>query len=477
MSHSAVLPARPVDSPRPHPRRWLAALVMIVAALMDLVDATIVNVALPSVGRDLHASATQLEWLVSAYLLAFAATLILAGRLGDLLGRKRLFLLGVGGFGVASLLCGLAQTPGELIAARALEGVAAATLTPQVLATFRALFEGKERGAAFGLYGAVGGIASAAGLVLGGVLTDADLFGWGWRTIFLVNVPIAVAVLAAAAVLVPESRAPEARRPDLLGSAVLAGALVAIVAPLLEGRRLGWPLWCWLTIALGLLVLAGLGVLDARRRHVAPLLPTRLLAVPAVGAGLLVQLAFSAALQGFVLVFALWLQAGQHFSPLRAGVTTLAFSVGAFLTAGAAVPLAVRFGRLVLAAGGVLMAAGIVGVDIAAHHAGARVDPWALVPGLAIAGAGLGLLVVPLVDVVLSAVPGDEAGEASGVFSTAQQLGGALGVALIGSLFFGYADHGYTAAFAHAAPFGAAGFAGCALLALALPRTAVTEVA
>ncbi|MCW2953636.1 MAG: putative transrane efflux protein [Conexibacter sp.] len=476
MSHSAVSPARPVDSPRPHPRRWLAALVMIVAALMDLVDATIVNVALPTVRRDLNASATQLEWLVSAYLLAFAATLILAGRLGDLLGRRRLFLLGVAGFGLASLLCGLAQTPGQLIAARALEGVAGATLTPQVLATFRTLFEGKERGAAFGLYGAAGGIASAAGLVLGGVLTDADLFGWGWRTIFLVNVPVAAAVLAAAAVLVPESRAPAARRPDLLGSAVLAGALVAIVAPLLEGRRLGWPLWCWLTIALGLLALAGLGLLDARRRRAAPL-PTRLLAVPAVGAGLLVQLVFSAALQGFVLVFALWLQGGQQFSPLRAGLTTLAFSVGAFLTAGAAVPLAVRFGRLVLAGGGVLMAAGIIGVDIAAHHAGARVEPWALVPGLVIAGAGLGLLVVPLVDVVLSAIPADEAGEASGVFSTAQQLGGALGVALVGSLFFGYVGHGSTAAFTHAAPFAAAGFVACALLSLGLPRTAVTEVA
>jgi EmrB/QacA subfamily drug resistance transporter len=452
---------------------------MVIAALMDLIDGTIVNVALPTLQRDLHASATQVEWTVSAYLLAFAATLITAGRLGDIIGRKRMFLGGVAAFGAASLLCAVAQSPGWLIGARTLQGVAAATIVPQVLATFRSIFEGKERGAAFGLYGAMGGLASALGLILGGVLTDADIFGWGWRTIFIVNVPVAIAVLAAAAVVVPESRERAARRPDLLGAGILVGALVAIVYPLLEGRRLGWPVWGWALLAGGVLAIVALGVVDARRRHgsVAPLLPTRLFRYPAFAAGVLIQLVFFGAMLGFVLTLTLWLQAGQGFSPIHAGLTTIAFSVGALLTAGVSISLAPRFGRYVLVAGAILMSAGLVGCDVAARHAGDQVSSWALVPGLAIGGAGLGLLVVPLVNVVLAAVPSDEAGEASGVFSTAQQLGGALGVAIIGTLFFDRlaAGHGYTAAFEHAAPYAAGAFLVCALLALALPRTAVEE--
>ena len=466
------------DSTSLHPRRWAAAVVMVIAALMDLIDGTIVNVALPTLQRDLHASATQVEWTVSAYLLAFAATLITAGRLGDIVGRKRMFLGGVAAFGIASLLCAVAQSPGWLIGARTLQGVAAATIVPQVLATFRSIFEGKERGAAFALYGAMGGIASALGLILGGVLTEADLFGWGWRTIFVVNIPVAVAILAAATVLVPESRDRTAKRPDLLGAAILVGALVAIVFPLLEGRRLGWPAWGWALLALGILAIIVLGIVDARRRHsaVAPLLPTRLFRYPAFAAGVLVQLIFFGTMLGFVLTFTLWLQGGQGFSPMHAGLTMVAFSVGAFLTAGVSIGLAPRFGRYVLVAGAILLAAGTVGCDIAAHHIDGTVSSWALVPGLGVAGAGLGLLVVPLVNVVLAAVPSDEAGEASGVFSTAQQLGGALGVAIIGTLFFDrLSDHGFTAAFTYAAPFAAGGYLLCALLSLALPRTAVEE--
>jgi len=451
---------------------------MVVAALMDLIDGTIVNVALPTLQRDLHASATQVEWTVSAYLLAFASTLIIAGRLGDIVGRKRMFLGGVAAFGAASLLCAVAQSPGWLIGARALQGVAAATIVPQVLATFRTIFEGKERGAAFALYGAMGGLASALGLILGGALTDADVFGWGWRTIFVVNVPIAAAVLVAAAVVVPESRERAAKRPDLLGATILIGALVAIVYPLLEGRRLGWPVWGWALLAAGIAAIAVLGIVDARRTHgsVAPLLPTRLFRIPAFAAGVLVQMIFFGTMLGFVLTLTLWLQAGQGFSAMHAGLTTVAFSVGALLTAGVSISLAPRFGRYVLVAGALLMAAGTIACDVAAHHAGAQVSSWALVPGLAIAGAGLGLLVVPLVNVVLAAVPADEAGEASGVFSTSQQLGGALGVAILGTIFFDrLGSQGFTEAFIHTAPYAAAGYVLCALLSMALPKTAVEE--
>src|ERR687888_2361816 len=198
--------AAPFRRSKAYPGRWLAAIVMIGAAMMDLIDLTVVNVALPTIRSDLGASGTQLEWVVSGYMLAFAATLIVAGSFGDLLGRKRLFCGGIALFGLASLAAGLAQTPGALIAARVVQGAAAAAMIPQLLGTFRAMFSGEERGKAFGMYGAILGFASAIGLVLGGVLTDADIFGWGWRSVFFVNVPVAVFSLVATLRVVPETR-------------------------------------------------------------------------------------------------------------------------------------------------------------------------------------------------------------------------------------------------------------------------------
>src|ERR1700760_3183119 len=255
-----------------YPRRWLAAAVMITGALMDMIDVTIVNVALPSIRRDLHASATQLEWVVSGYMLAFAAALIIAGNFGDLFGRKRLFLSGAALFGLASLGAGLAGSGAELITARIFQGVAAAAMAPQVLATFRVIFSGNERGKAFGIYGASLGFASAVGLLLGGVLTEANLFGWGWRSVFFVNLPVSAVALLAGLRFVPETRDQAARRPNLPGAVLLAGALVAIVYPLLEGRQLGWPAWVWPLMAAGVAGLAGLGLIEARKsgRKTAP---------------------------------------------------------------------------------------------------------------------------------------------------------------------------------------------------------------
>ena len=470
-----------------YPLRWLAAIVMIVGALMDMIDVTIVNVALPTIRRDLHASATQLEWVVSGYMLAFAAALIIAGNLGDLFGRKRVFLAGVAVFGLASLAAGLSQSGAELIAARVVQGTAAAAMTPQVLATFRAIFTGAERGKAFGIYGAMLGFASAVGLLAGGVLTDANLFGWSWRSVFFVNVPVAIGALIAGMRFVPETRDPGARRPDVPGAVLLAGALVAVVYALLEGRQLGWPVWIWLLLAGGLAGLVALGLVEARRsgrrsdgrpgrQGSAPLLRAGLFRIPAFAAGLGIQLVFSAGMQGFFLAFALWLQAGEHFSPLKAGLTAVAFSVGSFIGAPAAIPLAQRHGRRVLAIGGILMTAGIVGVSLAASHVGVNGNPWPVVPGLVVCGAGLALLVIPLVNVVLAAVTVEAAGGASGLFGTAQQLGGAVGVALLGTVFFGYLNaHSFEAAIVHTAPYAMGAFALCAILSMLLPRTAVSE--
>jgi EmrB/QacA subfamily drug resistance transporter len=463
-----------------YPKRWLAAVVMIGAAMMDLIDLTVVNVALPTIQRDLGATGTQLEWVVSAYMLAFAAMLIVAGSFGDLLGRKRIFVGGIALFGVASLAAGLAQSPGELIAARVVQGAAAAAMIPQLLGTFRVIFPADERGKAFGMYGAILGFASAIGLVLGGVLTDADLFGWGWRSVFFINVPIALVSLVAAARVVPETHDKRAGRPDLIGAGLLAAAIVAIAYPLLQGRALGWPVWAWGVMAAGVAGLVVLGAVEERRQHsrVAPLLRTRLLRVPAFSAGLVVQLAFSAGLQGFALVFAVWLQSGMGFSPLGAGLTFLAFSVGSFALAPMAVPLAERYGRLILATGGLLMALGTVGVIVGSGHVGHGSDPWPVVPGLVLSGVGLSLMIIPLVNVVLAAVPQEVAGGAGGMFSTAQQLGGALGVAVVGSAFFSHLDgHTFTAAFKHGAPIVVALFLVAGALALVLPRTALGEEA
>lgn len=469
--------------------RWLAAAVLAVGALMDLIDVTIVNVALPTIRRDLHASATQLEWVVSGYLLAFAASLIIAGNLGDKFGRKRLFLIGVAAFGAASLFAGLSATAAELITSRVVQGVGAAAMAPQVLATFRVIFSGSERGKAFALYGAMAGFASAIGLVLGGVLTEANLFGWSWRAVFFVNVPVALGSLVAGFLVVPETRDPAAGRPNLPAAAALAGSLVAVVYPLLEGRQLGWPGWTWALMAAGAAAVMALTVREgrspgarsgrARVAAVAPLLRPQLFRIPAFAAGLGVLLAFAAGLQGFFLTFTLWLQAGEHFSPLKAGLTALAFSAGSFLGAPVAVPLALKYGRRVLITGGSLMAIGSAGVLAVVGHVGVNGSPWPVVPGLVVAGAGLALLVIPLANVVLAAVPSDAAGGASGLFSTAQQLGGAVGVALLGTIYFGWLTSGHTfaAAMRHTAPYVVGAFLLCALVSLLLPRRALSEEA
>jgi EmrB/QacA subfamily drug resistance transporter len=475
--------------------RWLAAAVLIVGALMDMIDVTIVNVALPTIRRSMDATATQLEWVVSGYMLAFAATLIVAGSLGDRFGRKRVFLLGAWLFGAASLCAGLSGTGAELIAARIVQGAAAAGMAPQVLATFRVMFAStKDRGKAFAVYGATLGLASAVGLLLGGVLTDANLFGWSWRAVFFVNVPVAIVTVGAGLALVPETRDPAARRPDYVGGTALAVSLVAIVYPLLEGRQLGWPAWVWGLLAAGVASVAALAVAEARREsastardaslradspHRAPLLSARLLRVPAFSAGLGVQLAFAAGLQGFFLLFALWLQIGEDFSPLKAGLTAVAFSAGSFLVAPAAAPLARQYGRTVLVTGAALMTVGIIAVSALAGHVGIHGSPWPVVPGLVVAGAGLALLVIPLVNVVLAAAPAEAAGSASGVYSTAQQLGGAIGVALLGTIFFDSLGSGHTfaAALQHTAPYAAGAFALCGVLSLFLPRTAVPDEA
>ncbi|MFD4502822.1 MFS transporter [Streptomyces sp. NPDC058457] len=503
--HGALTTTDDVGGAAPYAKRWAAAIVMILAALLDMIDGSIVNTALPSIGKGLSATPAQLEWTVSAYMLGFAAALIIAGHLGDRFGRRKLFLAGVALFALASLAGAVAADPGQLIAARAVQGVSAAVLLPQVLGSFRVMFDGAERGRVFAVYGAIAGVAVAVGVLLGGVLTDWNLFGWGWRTVFAVNLPLAAVVLVLGARWIPEDRRrgrdridvgrgrfdvdggrgridvdggridADGGRIDVLGNLFLAAALVAIVLPLVEGRANGWPLWGWLCLAAGLAALLGLVGWESVRGVEHPLLPVGLFAEPAFSAGLLIQLLFYGGMSGFMMVFTIWLQSGQGYTPTQAGVLMVAFSAGAFLSAPMADGMIARFGRTVLVLGALLMVGGFWWLHhatgtAAAFHTGA----WPLVPGLVVAGIGLGFLVVPLVNVVLTAVPADLAGGASGIFSTAQQFGGALGVAVIGNVFFSHADGGLRQAITHAGPWAVGAYALCAVLCLALPRRNLT---
>jgi EmrB/QacA subfamily drug resistance transporter len=421
------------------PRRWLALTVVLVAGFMDLLDVTIVNVAVPSILRDLQAAYAQIEWVVAGYVLGFAAVLITGGRLGDIFGRKRLFLIGVGGFTIASALCGVAAGPSMLIGARFLQGAMAGLMVPQILAIIHVTFPAEERGKVFGLWGGVLGSASVAGLIIGGLLVQWNLAGLAWRPIFLVNVPVGLAAMVAAWLVVPESRSSAAPRLDLLGMVLAIAGVLMLVYPLTEGRSLGWPVWTFLLMAGAVVVLALLVAYERWRTRTtgSPLVVLSLFRARTFAWGMAVWLIFWVALGGFFLVWTLYLQVGLGWTPLRAGLTAVSFAVGAAAGAGLSVQvLTPRFGRRVLMAGAVLNAAGFGGYAWVGSHYGPVIHSWQMVAPLVIAGIGFGLVVAPMLDAILTGVPVRDAGSASGLLSTIQQVGMALGVGLVGVVFF-----------------------------------------
>jgi EmrB/QacA subfamily drug resistance transporter len=425
-------------------RRWLALVVVLVAGFMDLLDVTIVNVAVPSILQDLRAEYAQIEWIVTGYVLGFAAVLITGGRLGDTFGRRRLFLVGMAGFTAASALCGLAGDPAVLIGARFAQGAMSGLMVPQILAIIHVTFPPEERGKVFGLFGGILGSASVAGLIIGGLLLQGNLFGLQWRPIFLVNIPVGLAAMIVAPLVIRESRSPTAARLDLPGMALAVTGVLMLVYPLTEGRTLGWPVWTFLLMAGAVLVLALFVAYERRRTRTAgsPLLVLSLFRARAFASGLLVWLVFWIACGAFFLVWTLYLQVGLGWTPLRAGLTAAAFAVGAGAGAGLSVQvLTPRFGRRVLMAGALLNAIGFGGYSLAVSHYGPEIQPWQMITPLAVAGAGFGLVVAPMIDLILAGVPTADAGAASGLLNTIQQLGMALGVALVGVLFFTQLDH------------------------------------
>ncbi|WP_037682808.1 MFS transporter [Streptomyces griseus] len=424
-------------------RRWFALAIVMTAAFMDLVDVTIVNIAIPSIQRDAGASFSQIQWITAGYALAFAAGLITGGRLGDIHGRKRLFLAGIGGFTLASALCGLAANPEMLVAARILQGAMAALMVPQVLSIVHATFPAHERGKVFGLFGAIVGLGAVSGPLLGALLTQWNLFGLEWRPIFLINLPVGILGLVLGTRFITESKAPRALKLDLVGVALVTLGLLMLLYPLTRGRELGWPLWGYLSMAGSLVVFAGLVAYERRKaaRDGSPLIELSLFKVKSFAAGIAVQTVFGVGLGVFFLVWTLYMQIGLGWSALRSGLTGVPFSIAVSTAAGLSVQkLVPRFGRKVLQAGALLMAAGVLLYIWESDRYGMSITSWQMALPLVVMGAGMGLIVAPLTDAVLSEVPREHAGSASGLINTVQQMGNALGLGLVSVVFFGVID-------------------------------------
>jgi len=433
------------------PNRWLILAVILAAECMDLLDGTIVNVAAPSIRSELHTSLSHLQWIVGGYALTFAIGLVVGGRLGDLYGRRRLFLIGIAGFTLSSVLCGIAGSAGQLIAFRLLQGVFAAVMIPQGFGIVRSSFPKEEIAKAFGMFGPVIGGAAVLGPIVGGALVDGDLFGLGWRAIFLVNAPIGILVLIAAVRLLPESRLPRAPRLDVAGAVLVTGACGLLVLPLIQGRELDWPAWTFASMAASVLAFAAFGLHAARRERAgrSPLVETSVLKTRSYSVGVLVALVFFAGMIGMMLTMSLYLQIGQGFSAIHTGLTLTPWAIGTAIGAGiGAGALGPKIGRPVLHGGLVVMAIGVAATLLVVHASGADVSTWALAGPQLVAGTGMGAVLAPLFGFVLAGVRDHEVGSASGVLNAVQQLSGALGVAAIGTLFFSVAaDRGLVSAF------------------------------
>jgi EmrB/QacA subfamily drug resistance transporter len=462
--------------------RGLATFVLIFASFMDLIDGTIVNVALPSIRADLSASPAQLEWIVSAYLLAFSVLLVTGGRLGDIFGRQRVFVLGVTGFTLCSLAAAVAPGAGALIAARIGQGACAAMMAPQMLSSIQVLYAPRERAPIFGIVGAVSGLAAVIGPILGGWLTTADLFGLGWRTVFAINVPIGIAIVVAALRFVPNTRSPDPLRLDLPGVVLATAGVFLIVFPLVDGREQGWPAWIWAMMVAGVVVLAVFVRYQRtrERRDGSSLLPMHLFANRGYSAGLVTQFVFQGSMVGFMVAFTIYLQTGLGFSAIAAGLTLVPYSIGAFVGTSVSVPLGTRLGKVIMFAGAVAQAVATWWVMRVVDVHGAGLSGWHLAPPLVLGGIGLGLLVVPLIDVALSTVDQADAGAASGAYGTLQQCGAAVGVAVVGVVFFHVVANVFTAsrladALDAASWVSVLGYLVCAAACLFLPPRAVVR--
>ena len=418
--------------------RWLILAVVLAAECMDLIDSTVVNVAAPQIAHQFHATSTSLQWIVGGYPLAIAVGLILGGRLGDLVGRKKMFIIGASGFVGASLVCGLAPGTDVLIAARLVQGGFAAMMLPQGFGILREVFPADERQQAFAIFGPVIGFSAVLGPIIGGALIDWNLFGSGWRLVFLVNVPLGIAAIIGGLRLLPASKPDHSIRLDLVGTALVSAFAVLLVYPLIQGRAYGWPWWTYASMAAGVAVLAAFAIHQKRRdaNGFAPLVTPSVFSHRGYSAGLGFAMLFFSGMGGTLLCSTLFLQIGQGFTPIHAAICTVPLSVGLVIGAGlSGGVLGPKYGRRTLQAGVVVGALGWV-LLILALRGHSTVGFLDLMPGLLVAGVGFGLVVAPMFDIILASVTDAETGSASGVLNAGQQLATSIGVAVLGSVFF-----------------------------------------
>lgn len=421
-------------------------IVVLAGTLMIVLDFFIVNVMLPSIQAGLHASSGELEWVIAGYGLPFAVFLITAGRLGDRFGRRRMFMLGIAVFTLASVACAVAWSATSLVAARVLQGVGAALISPNVLSIIGVLYTGRERLRALRSYGLVMGLGAIGGQILGGLLIHADIAGLSWRAAFLVNIPVGIAAWLLSPKVVPESRAERPQRLDIGGMGLISAALVLLVLPLVQGRDLGWPAWSFVSLACAPVALAAFGAYQVRlvRRGREPLLDPRLFRRRAFSAGLATQVTFWCGQASFFLVLTLYLQDGRGLSALQAGLV-FTIMAAAFVAASLRAPgLTGRFGRELIAVGALTVVAGDVALLVAVSQIGVGSSVAWLAPGLLLVGAGQGLCITPLAGIVMAGLDPQQAGAASGPLSTMQQVGNSVGVAITGVVFFEVlAHHGF----------------------------------
>ncbi len=420
--------------------RTIALTVVALAFVMDLLDNTIVNIAIPSIRENLGASYATIQWLIAGYALSFAVLLITGGRMGDVFGYKKLFMWGVAGFTLTSLLSGIAWDSNVLIIARLLQGATAALMVPQVMSLMQVMFKPSERGAVMGIFGALAGVAASLGPVVGGILIHLNIFNLDWRPIFLINVPVGIFALVMAARYLPDGKSPHPLKLDILGTLLIVTAMFLLVFPMIEGRDLEWPTWIFwmMAAALPLLGIFAWWQSIKEKRDKSPLVVPSLMKTRTFVTGLLINIIFEGAMIGFFLPFTLILQVGLGYEVIKAALTGIPIAIGiSVVMATFGQKLIPKLGRYTMTLGTVVMAGGLglVYYFIAQH--GLNTTPWEFIPGLLVTGAGMALIMSPMFSVVLSDVDPKHAGSASGVMSAIQQLGGAIGTALIGVFFFG----------------------------------------
>ncbi len=423
-------------APRSHARRWWVLAIAAAAQFIYVADAFVVNVALPSIRADLAASTGEMEGIVVFYLLAYAALVVTGGRLGDIYGAKRVFIVGLSGFTVASLWCALAQSGGELVLARTVQGAAAALMVPQVLATIHRLFDGEERSRAFGVYGATLGLGAAFGFGLGGLLVSLDFASAGWRSIFFVNVPVGLPLIAAALRLMPAAPRKAEVSLDVRGAGVLFLTLLCLLGPVVLSHDITEPYWLLAVMAIGAVLLSVFWRTEGaiERRGGMPLVPIALLADRQLAMGFFAVLFFAFANLAFYLALTLYMQMGLHFSPLQSGSVVLPLALAFSLASRLATRRAQRRGVAALIEGCGIQIGGLI--LLAAAVTWGDTAPATLACLLVVFGVGQGMLMAPLYNFVLSKLPAGQAGSGAGMISMVQQIGNGTGIATIGAIYF-----------------------------------------